>query len=576
MEKNKGPNNNIIKNKENKRIKKITDKYLSELSELENSSDTKKVSKNMFNPVIKGISQLDEINRLRKQQVLIDNHKKQLKKLDKGFYITKPKDKVSFNISLFQKENIKLIHFEKVFHGINHNDLLDHYDINSNKIYSTQNSLSLGYLNGLLIGDHIRDNISLNPNNIGTKVGADIGVGVGTGFGTDTGTTQLNKNKSQLSLLEISVNNSISDSNIPKDPDDIWKMLNDLDNENDVQSDNLDSITSNSENGDDKHAKNRKKCKGCGLFDTLKEDLYNSVIVCSKCGIVNDEILDYGPEWRQYNNDDSRNENVSRCGCPSNYFFPKSSQGTIMVGSSSNRLKRKQKWCTMVYKERSLNLVFEYISQICSKNKIPKIIVDSAKTLYKKISDCKHKSGDNIGKQIIIRGDKRLSIIAACVFKACEMNKNPRNTKEIANFFNLDEKKVTKGLKNFSKILRNADDSVTIFNQFNSNTTEDYIRRHCPKLKINKENTDLTVKIAKNCCRIKLASNHNPQSISAGSILAMVEYKRLSVDKKDIASLFGTSELTIGKIYDKIAPYINALVDDDTTNHLIKKFKING
>lgn len=319
-------------------------------------------------------------------------------------------------------------------------------------------------------------------------------------------------------------------------------------------------------------------CKGCKEKNSLIEDQHSGVIVCSNCGMINEEILDQGPEWRQYNNDDNRGEGVNRCGCPSNYFFPKSSQGTIIAGSSNSRLRRKQRWNGLNYKEKSLNKVFEEISQVCSKNKIPKIIVDTAKILYKKLSDCKHRSGPNAGKQIIIRGENRTSIIAACVFKACEMNKSPRNVKEIAGFFDLDEKKVTKGNKQFEKIMKNAEDNTLMLEQFKTNTTEDFIRRYCrpPNLKVSKNDTDLAVRIANNCCRMKLASDHNPQSIAAGSILVMVEQCDLNIEKKQIAKLFGTSDVTIGKIYNKISPYAEALVDDEATEHLIKKFKING
>ena len=358
-------------------------------------------------------------------------------------------------------------------------------------------------------------------------------------------------------------------------PDDIWDILTQLKKDNDSEC--LDTLTTESETIiSDNDDFSEKICKGCNCKGTLIEDQHTSVIVCSECGMVNEELLDHGPEWRQYNNDDNRGEGVNRCGCPSNFFFPKSSQGTIMAGSCSSKLKRKQKWNSMVYKERSLNLVFEYISQICAKNNIPKIIVDSAKILYKRLSDCKHKAGPNIGKQIIIRGENRLSIIAACVFKACEMNKNPRNVKEIAEFFELDEKKVTKGIKHFDRIMKNADDNNIVFEQFKTNSAEDYIRRHCPKLKINKQDTNMAVKIAHNCCKMKLASDHNPQSVAAGSILVMVEYCDLDIDKKDIATLFKTSDVTIGKIYSKIAPYAQALVNDAATEYLIKKFKING
>ena len=397
-------------------------------------------------------------------------------------------------------------------------------------------------------------------------------------------------NRKDIQLTDtIHPSNTVEKEIITK-PDDIWDILNKLDKE--IYSDSLDILTteseSNSKSNDlsdsdkknilDNNGYSNTVCKGCNIKGTMTEDQRSGVIVCSECGMINEEILDYGPEWRQYNNDDNGKDGVSRCGCPSNFFFPKSSQGTIMAGSTNSRLRRKQKWNSMVYKERSLNLVFEYIAQICSKNKIPKIIVDTARTLYKKLSDCKHKTGQNIGKQIIIRGDNRLSIIAACVFKACEMNKNPRSIKEISEFFKLDEKKVTKGIKHFSKIMKNTDDNSLMLDQFDPDTAEDYIRRHSrdPKLRLNKAQTDMAVRISQNCCKMKLAADHNPQSIAAGSILLMVNYNHLNLDRKDIANCFGTSDVTIGKIYNKISPYADALVNNDATDYLIKKFKING
>lgn len=344
----------------------------------------------------------------------------------------------------------------------------------------------------------------------------------------------------------------------PTKKEDIWDILNNL---------------NNSDTAEDVKPVRRKVCAGCGMADTLIENVQIGIIECSNCGLMSEALVDYGPEWRQYNNDDNRGEGINRCGCPSNFFFPKSSQGTIMVGINNNRLKRKQKWNSMIYRERSLNSVFEHMSEVCEKNGIPKIIIDKAKMLYKRLSECRHKTGANVGKQIIIRGENRLSIIAACVFNACEMCKNPRNIKEIAQYFGLDEKKVTKGNKQYIKFLRD-DHNLTYYQD--NDSAEDYIRRHCINLNIHKTNTDIAVRIAKNCYRMKLASDHNPQSIAAGSILAMADYCDLDIDKRDISQLFEISIITINKIYNKIMPCIDGVVDDDATDFLIKRFKING
>jgi len=316
-------------------------------------------------------------------------------------------------------------------------------------------------------------------------------------------------------------------------------------------------------------------CIECGAIDSMIEDENHCCIVCSKCGCQREELLENGPEWHQYNNDDGRSEGVNRCGSTTSYYFPKSSQGTIITGFNHSRLNRKQKWNSTVYKEHSLNKDFDIITEVCSKNKISKMIMDTAKFFYKKISDCKHKSGKNIGKQYIIRGHNRDSVIGACIYKACETNHDPRTKREVANMIGKDEKRLSKGIKNFEKIMKNSDDDYVLEN-IHDGTPEDHIRKYCPKLAIKTSNIESAIKIANNCAKLKLATDHGAQSIGAGVTLLMANYFGLNIDKRDIAYWFKTSDVTVTKIYNKILPYVKALIDDDITEHIIKKFEVNG
>lgn len=374
-------------------------------------------------------------------------------------------------------------------------------------------------------------------------------------------------NAKAMSLKTIT-NKKIDINNI----DEIW---NEIMTENGASESYNDEVSTEAPNDIMTDNISENYCPNCKCETELIEDQKANLLICSECGMVVQEIMDHGPEWRQCNNDDSRGEGVNRCACPVNFFFPTASQGTIITGSSNSRLKRKQKWNYMVYKERSLNNVFEYISKICAKNNIKKICVDTAKTFYKQLNDCKHKVGNNIGKQVIIRGENRKSIIAACVHRACRVNHDPRTIKEIAKFFGLADKKITKGIKQYEKIMKNSDE-YSVFNDENNDTTPDYIRRHCPKLGIGPEYMELAVKIAANCCRMKLASDHNPQSIAAGAILIMINYCELPINKRRISYVFGTTDVTIIKIYNKIRHYARALVDDEITDFVIERFKING
>ena len=391
--------------------------------------------------------------------------------------------------------------------------------------------------------------------------------------------------KSNVNYVDPDIVLEIESDNDTKN---VWDILDDLqpidDNYGDCDDDNynynLDSILTNSESSN--CPPNDKTCISCKNENALTEE--NGMIVCTFCGTITEELLDHSPEWRQYNNDDSRSDGVSRCGCPANPLLPSSTQGTVLVGIGNKHINRIQNWSSMIYKDRSLNIVFKNITEVCNKNSISKNIIDDACIFYKALSECKHQVGLNKGKPIIIRGDNRKSIVAACVFKACEKNKSPRSTREIASFFKIEETKITRGNKQFDKIIRNSDSKgvLVIENDPTQNdSTEDFIRRYCKILKISEKDTIFAIRIAKNCCRMKLASNHNPQSIAIGAIILMCEHessekKCKHIEKHQIAKMFDISEATINKIYNNLSPYDYLLVDDDAVSYMVVVLKING
>ena len=57
------------------------------------------------------------------------------------------------------------------------------------------------------------------------------------------------------------------------------------------------------------------------------------------------------------------------------------------------------------------------------------------------------------GKQIIIRGENRINLIAACIYYGSKMQKDPRTKIEIANICNLNVTRLTIGCNKFMDIL---------------------------------------------------------------------------------------------------------------------------
>lgn len=305
-------------------------------------------------------------------------------------------------------------------------------------------------------------------------------------------------------------------------------------------------------------------CGTCKDSEILN-DYSHGIIVCTNCGQVLDSILDYNPEWKQYDDDDKNN---SRCGMPINALLPQSSLGTNIVGvNPHSRLKILHNWNAMPYKERSLNYVFKAMHEKCGQHGILKCIEDDAKIMYKVVSECKHIKGKNKGKYVITRGKNRLSIIAACIFFACRRKNLTRTPREIADIFGIKHLEMNKGCKNFLKFLK-----IKKFNMnMGTSNAEHFIKRFCNMLHLKNLYAEKALKIVRNVNKLNIASVHTPYSLATSCILLMAEINKLSsITKKKLSKRFDVSEVTINKAYKKIKQYKD-IVDNDTATCMISQ-----
>lgn len=303
-------------------------------------------------------------------------------------------------------------------------------------------------------------------------------------------------------------------------------------------------------------------CISCNK-NTIIEDFTQGILVCTSCGQVSENIIDYNPEWNQFN-DENDNKVVGRCGYPINVLLPQSSLGTTLLGSKYNKIRTLHIWSSMPYRERSLNNEFKKIHDICLKSKILKCVEDDAKIMYKITSDCKKDKG----KFIITRGVNRISISAACVFFSCIKNGVSRTVEEIADMFEISSTEMNKGCKNLTKYLR----SRHITFKIGVSKPEQFVDRFCDDLRIKQMYKEEAIKIAKNLEKLHLASSHTPYSLASACILLMADiYGLKSITKKKLALTFDISDVTIFKTFKEIYKYKHILINDNSTDKLVEK-----
>lgn len=304
-------------------------------------------------------------------------------------------------------------------------------------------------------------------------------------------------------------------------------------------------------------------CKNC-KSSNLVIDNTKGHMVCCECAVINEEYLDDNVEAT---NNEGECNNTSRYGPPVSYFYPVASLGTKIVSKGCNRLSRLQKQGQMPYKEKSLLDVLETIQFKCKKYAITQTIIDSAKILYKKVSESVHSKGKRKGKSIIMRCINRRSMIAACLFHACKLQKETRTPREIADIYDLEIKHVNRGCRKFCDII----DSNTLFYQIKSSQSSDFIERFAKRLNIDKQYIIISKDVSSNIHKLDLATTHEPHSIAAGCILLVTQYYNIQISKKDISNIFGISDVTISKTFRKIWPYHKIVLSNKITELILEK-----
>jgi transcription initiation factor TFIIIB Brf1 subunit/transcription initiation factor TFIIB len=302
-------------------------------------------------------------------------------------------------------------------------------------------------------------------------------------------------------------------------------------------------------------------CKSSKLiFDSIK-----NYMICEDCAVINNEYFDYNPDMFI----DNENNETSSYGAPSNIHFPISSLGTKIYSKKFSSLCIYQTRSQMPYKEKSLMGAFiNEIQEKCEKNGIKKkAIIETAKILYKKITEAVHTKGKRKGKNIIMRCKNRRSMIAACIFHACKLQKEPRSPKEIADMYQLEIKDVNRGCRKFCDII----DKATLFNQIKNSEATDFIERYAKELNIDMKYIEKAKDVANNIKNFKFASTHEPPSLAAGCLLLVAKYYNISLNKKDISKIFGISDVTISKTYRKIGPYHKIVTNNLLTKMIVDK-----
>lgn len=287
---------------------------------------------------------------------------------------------------------------------------------------------------------------------------------------------------------------------------------------------------------------------------------------CIECGNVFENIIDLSAEWRFYGNDDTKNFNPTRTGCPVDPYLPQFSMSTTMVGSSKYKNAIKlHKWIRFPYEERSMFNIFEYMKLKTQHSGLFGAILEDAKyyfwSLQKKDAELKKRE-----ESFLLRGGVREGFIAACVYQACKDRGIGKSTSEIAKIFEISEEELTIGYKKLVEISNKKRIRIDI----KIHTPLQYIDNYAPKLRITGHALNIAKVVAIRAEQKNLINNHQPLSVAAGILYFISILYKLPIKPKHIKDVTGKSEVTIINLNKFLLTHANILLPK-TEKYLLEK-----
>ena len=262
----------------------------------------------------------------------------------------------------------------------------------------------------------------------------------------------------------------------------------------------------------------KDKCLSCDESDFLIND--GEMIVCTNCGVENNRIIDYNPEWRFYGSDDNkRNSDPNRCGMPTNQIISESSLSTVILGHGFEVYRKLNTWNGLTYKEKSMISILNKIAAKANIGNVPQSIIDATMKMYQIIS-----------KDYIKRGTSRESLIAACFFNALKDNGLIRSNEEVAKLFEIKSKKLSKGCNEFAELMFAKDKDYV--KKMRPIEPKDLIERFCSLMDLDEKFIKIGTRISILVDKLGICQENNPKSIAVGCIYFISQNYDLGFSKK--------------------------------------------
>ncbi|OYT31750.1 MAG: transcription initiation factor IIB [Thermoprotei archaeon] len=295
------------------------------------------------------------------------------------------------------------------------------------------------------------------------------------------------------------------------------------------------------------------KCPKCG--GRVIKDVERGEVICLDCGyVLEDHIIDRGPEWRAFDYEQRlRRERTGNPVSPIKFnkglvteidWRFKDSSGkylSLEKRPQISRLRKLNKITSLSQSsEKNFLIAFAEIERMAANLGLPKQAVNEAAMLYRKAASKK-----------LIKGRSIESMAAACIYAACRTHKVPRSLDEISEISRADKREIGRSYRLLAKeILLKIPPSKAI----------DFVPRLVNTLGLSQEVRMLAVKIIEEARRLRLTSGRMPKGLAAAAVyLAAILYDQKRT-QREVALAAGVTEVTVRNRFKELVEKLNFYV----------------
>ncbi|MCU4973973.1 transcription initiation factor IIB [Halobacteria archaeon AArc-m2/3/4] len=284
-------------------------------------------------------------------------------------------------------------------------------------------------------------------------------------------------------------------------------------------------------------------CPECDS-STLVRSSDGSEVSCENCGLIlEEEIIDHGPEWRAFNH--AERESKSRVGAPTTQTMhdkgltttidwkDKDAYGRSLSAKKRNQMGRLRKWQERIRTqdagERNLQFALSEVDRMASALGVPRSVREVASVLYRRTLD-----------EDLIRGRSIEGVATSTLYAACRMEGIPRSLDEVSTVSRVERMEIGRTYRYIAQELDLEIEPVD---------PKKYVPRFCSELDLSEEVQSKANEIIDTTVEQGLLSGKSPTGYAAAAIYASALLCNEKQTQTEVADVAQVTEVTIRNRY---------------------------